>query len=190
VKYPKRIDIEGAVMDATVKARCLAGDKLSPEVFLRLFSREMAKFIANNYRRRRKGVAACLLACLMAGGAWADDAVVKERMVNAIIGEAEGESQQGKLAVACAIINRTALFGSFDKAMRGVYGERSPRVLQRKYSGTTFVNAVRAYEDALNVGTCDFIDGATHWEGTAFKKPYWADKMTETATVGNQVFYK
>ena len=121
--------------------------------------------------------------------AMASDDLVKIRMVNAIIGEAEGEPYRGKLAVACAIINRTQLFGDFDKAMRGVYGEKSNRVINRLYSSKTFVNAVRAYEESLDVGTCAFIDGATHWEGTAFETPYWATGMTITATIGNQRFY-
>jgi len=121
--------------------------------------------------------------------AMASDDLVKIRMVNAIIGEAEGEPYKGKLAVACSIINRTSLFGSFDKAMRGVYGERSKRVINRLYSSKTFVDAVRAYEEALDVGTCDFVGGATHWEGTAFKTPYWAKNMRLVATIGNQRFY-
>lgn len=122
--------------------------------------------------------------------AMANDDIVKERIVNAVIGEAEGEPYKGKLGVACAIINRVQTHGSFDKAMRGVYGEKSPRVINRKYSSKTFVDAVRAYEESLNVGTCDFIDGADHWEGTSFQTPAWAKSMVVTATIGNQRFFR
>lgn len=118
------------------------------------------------------------------------DDVVKERIVNAIIGEAEGEPYKGKLAVACAIQNRVQKFGSFDKAMKGVYGEKAPRVKGRKYSAKVFVDAVRAYEESLDVGTCDFIDGADHWEGSAFKTPGWAQKMELVVVIGRQRFYK
>jgi hypothetical protein len=118
------------------------------------------------------------------------DDIVKIRMVNAIIGEAEGEPYKGKLAISCAILNRVQTFGSFDAAMRGVYGEKAFRVRHRLYSSHIFVEAVRAYEESLNVGTCDFIGGADHWEGTAFKTPYWAKNMILTVTVGRQRFYR
>jgi hypothetical protein len=127
--------------------------------------------------------------CPQASAAGNDD-LVKMRIVYSIIGEAEGEPYQGKLAIACAIINRTSKFGSLDKALKGVYGERSPRVLQRKYSSKVLVDAIRAYEESLNVGVCDFVDGATHWEGTAFKTPYWAKDMILVTTIANQRFYK
>ena len=138
-----------------------------------------------------RGICLIVLSIIWVCPAWAGgDDVVKERMVNAVIGEAEGEPYEGKLAVACAIINRVGLFGDFDKAMRGVYGERSNRVINRLYSSKVFVETVMAYEEALNIGTCDFIDGATHWEGTAFPTPYWAKEMVLTATIGNQRFYR
>jgi hypothetical protein len=34
------------------------------------------------------------------------------------------------------------------------------------------------------------VHGATHWEGTAFKKPYWVKGMLLVATIGNQNFYR
>lgn len=100
----------------------------------------------------------------------------------AIIGEAEGESYQGKLAVAYAIINRGNL--------QGVYGLNAPRVKGRKYSDKTYKEALKAYKQALNNPSKDITHGATHWEGTAFKTPYWAKSMTETVTIGKQRFYK
>ena len=122
--------------------------------------------------------------------AHADDGTIKIRVVNAIIGEAEGEPYKGKLAIACAIQNRVQTLGSFDKAMRGVYGERSPRVKNRLYSSKVFVDAVRAFEESLDVGSCDFIDGADHWEGTAFPTPRWSSNMIQTITIGHQRFFK
>ncbi len=121
---------------------------------------------------------------------FANDDIIKIRTVNAIIGEAEGETYKGKLGVACAIINRVGTHGSFDKAMSGVYGEKSKRVTEHKYSNNVFVDAVRAYEESLEVGSCDFIDGADHWEGVSFNKPSWSKDMIMTARVGKQIFYK
>ena len=118
------------------------------------------------------------------------DDIVKMRIVYSVIGEAEGETFLGKKAVACAILNRVSKYGSLDKALKGVYGEHSPRVRNRMYSSKVLVDAVRAYEESLEVGSCDFIDGAYAWEGTAFKTPYWVKNMTLVATIGRQNFYK
>lgn len=99
--------------------------------------------------------------------------------VNAIIGEAEGEGYQGMLGVACAIRNRHTL--------HGVYGLHAKRVIQHKYSVMTYNLAVKAwYESALH----DVTNGAQYWEGTKFKKPYWAYSMRETVKIGNQIFYR
>jgi spore germination cell wall hydrolase CwlJ-like protein len=103
----------------------------------------------------------------------------RERVINAIIGEAEGEGYQGMLAVACAIRNRGTL--------KGVYGEHSKRVKEHLYSEKTYRMAVKALEMALK---CDITNGATHWEGTAFKVPSWAKRMQITVVIGRQRFYK
>jgi hypothetical protein len=126
-------------------------------------------------------ITALVLVCAMGGVAMAGN-MPKERVVNAIIGEAEGEPYQGKLAVACSIRNRGTL--------KGVYGEKSPRVKQHRYSPKVFVDAVRAYEESANPDNCSFIDGAQYWEGTKFPVPYWAKDMKITAVIGHQRFYK
>jgi hypothetical protein len=109
-------------------------------------------------------------------------AIPKTRAVNAIIGEAEGEGYKGMLAVACAIRNRGTL--------KGVYGEKSKRVREHLYGAKIFVQSVRAWEESAYPINCQFIDGATHWEGTAFPTPKWAEYMKQTAVVGNQRFYR
>lgn len=124
---------------------------------------------------------AFLILLLMCSVAWAGE-LPKWRVVYAIIGEAEGEPYKGKLAVACAIQNRGTL--------KGVYGEKAPRVKQRKYSSKVLVSAIQAYEESLHPENCTFIDGADHWEGTAFPEPYWAKSMEVTAVIGNQRFYR
>jgi hypothetical protein len=109
--------------------------------------------------------------------------------VNAIIGEAEGESYRGKLAVACAIRNRGSVAGI---CSIGMCSDRkvSRRLTEHLYPKWVFVDAVRAYEESAHADACTFIGGADHWEGTAFKIPSWAKKMTVTVVIGNQRFYK
>lgn len=105
-----------------------------------------------------------------------------DRAINAIIGESEGEPFRGKLAVACAIRNRGTL--------KGVYGERAPRVLSKKYSASILKDATLAWDKSGNKDACSFIGGASFWEGMAFPAPSWAKNMTVTATIGRQRFYK
>jgi spore germination cell wall hydrolase CwlJ-like protein len=109
--------------------------------------------------------------------------LTKIRMVNAIIGEAEGEGYEGMLAVACAIRNRGTL--------NGVYGEKSRRMLEHQYRAKTFVLAVRAYEESAKR---DIVDGADVW-GTKsdveiFKKTEWFKKYKLVKHIGNHYFYK
>ena len=127
-------------------------------------------------------IAASVIVFVMNGTSLASDDLVKDRMVNACIGEAEGEPYRGKLAVMCAIINRGGL--------HGVYGEKAKRVVNKLYPESAKESCTAAYYEALDVGTCDFIGGADHWEGTAFPEPSWAKDMIVTATIANQKFYK
>lgn len=100
-------------------------------------------------------------------------------IIECIIGEAEGEGYDGMLAVAEAIRNRGTL--------RGVYGCKAKRVVNKMYSTAIYKTANKAWHDSAHTNT---VAGATHWEGTAFKTPYWAKDMIITATIRNQRFYK
>lgn len=124
------------------------------------------------------------------------DSIPESRAVNAIIGEAENQGTQGMLAVACGIYNRGTL--------RGVYGEKAPRVVGKKYSKETYTAAARAWDIASNpqeymslneygapITACEFLGGADHWENiNAFGKPAWANKMIETYRYKDHVFYR
>jgi hypothetical protein len=134
-------------------------------------------------------IIACIMAILILSLAYAPKANAetipdskKIRMINAIIGEAEGEGYKGMLAVSCAIRNRGTL--------KGVYGEHAPRVKNHKYSQKTFVLAVKAYEESKDPIVCGFIGGANHWEGTSFSTPAWSKRMKTTAVIGKQRFFK
>lgn len=100
--------------------------------------------------------------------------------VYCVIGEAEGEGETGMEAVAESIRNRGSI--------KGVYGCSAPRVRKQLYSARILRQAEQAWEKSAGDGDITF--GATHWEGTAFKTPYWAKDMIVTATIGNQRFYK
>ena len=108
--------------------------------------------------------------------------IERSRAISAIIGEAEGEPYKGKLAVACAIRNRGTL--------KGVYGEKAPRVTKKLYSPKIKAEAEKAWDESEELLACQFIDGADHWEGASFKTPSWAGNMKQTARVGNQIFYR
>lgn len=104
-------------------------------------------------------------------------------MVKAVIGEAEGEPDNGQEAVACAIHNRGTL--------TGVYGLHAPRVRKHQYSRAAYENAVVAVWMAEDQEYCEgLIHGAQFWEGKAFPVPYWAKSMTLTAVIGNQRFFR
>ena len=101
-------------------------------------------------------------------------AITNAECTQAVMGEARGESYEGKVALAEALYRRGTL--------KGVYGYKvkvnEPRRIWKQA------------EDACIEGrTSNTVPGATHWEGTAFKTPYWAASMKEVKVVGNQRFY-
>lgn len=110
--------------------------------------------------------------------------IPRDQAVKAIIGEAENQGFQGMLDVACGIKARNTL--------KGVYGLRSRRVRNHKYSSATLNQANLAWSLAVNDShNCEFLGGATHWENIgAFGKPKWANSMVETYRYRDHVFYK
>lgn len=97
--------------------------------------------------------------------------------IRAIVGEAEGESYVGKVAIAEAIRNRGTL--------KGVYGVNSLRLA--KSPKWVWKDAEKAWRESAHT---NLVNGADHWESTDFKVPSWAKKMTKTATIGKHVFYR
>jgi hypothetical protein len=132
-------------------------------------------------------VAVCLLGALFLMVVFSRvshaDTISPTDEIKAIIGEAEGEPQEGKEAVACAIHYRGNL--------AGVYGLHAPRVKKHLYSRQTWDNAVLAVYMAQDQEYCEgLIHGAQYWEGTAFPMPYWTQGMIVTAHIGHQIFFK
>jgi hypothetical protein len=106
--------------------------------------------------------------------------IPEDRAVKAIIGEAENQGYTGMLAVACAIRNRGTL--------KGVYGEKAPRVVQKKYSQKIYDLAKKAWRESLN---SDITNGGDHWENvTAFGVPSWAKNMKLVYQHKDHNFYR
>jgi len=115
--------------------------------------------------------------------------LTEANMVRAILGEAEGEPYTGKVALAYALKNRGT--------MSGVYGHKAISTRlggyyrgDRKLKPSVVKEAQKALEWANSHPELDTTSGATHWEGTAFKTPYWAHSMVKTVVIGHQAFYK
>lgn len=98
-----------------------------------------------------------LLFIVMVSGCAHAKEIPKEIAVYCIIGEAEGEGDDGMMAVAMALRNRGTT--------KGVYGCTSKRVKERLYSSETLVQAVKAWEESrgLNCTWADETQCANSW---------------------------
>ena len=101
-------------------------------------------------------------------------------IIVAMIGEAEGESFEGKVAVACAILNRGTL--------KGVYGLHAKRAVRTPRLSKLYLTCLEALREAKKH---DITKGSTNWENVnAFGQPYWASSMIKTVKIGNHQFYR
>lgn len=123
-----------------------------------------------------KRIVLILLGLLVTINAYAQT-INDNEAIKAILGEARGEGFDGMYAVACAIRNRGTL--------RGVYGLKAS---MGSIDAKTRQIASKAWY--LSKDGEDVTKGASFWEGTKFKKPYWARNMVRTVRVGHQEFYK
>jgi len=105
-------------------------------------------------------------------------AMDSERAVQAVIGEAAGQTFAEKLAVACALRNRGTL--------AGVRGIRNQRMIQSE-PPRIWIDAREAWAQSA---TNDVTHGATHWESDQFPAPAWSRGMTLTAHIGKFKFFK
>lgn len=108
-------------------------------------------------------------------------------VILSIIGEAEGESQTGKNAIACVIHNRGSL--------TGVYGLNSYRVKNRLYSKNTYKNAVYAWKSAQDEEYCQALIGnSTGWGNDndieIFKTKRWWKNCIIVKHIGHHWFYE
>lgn len=107
--------------------------------------------------------------------AWGEPLFNDENCIRACMGEARGEGFQGLLAVSCALRNRGTL--------KGVYG------FNAKFKEPEYVwnMARKAWKESKYK---DVTNGATHWESTNFKVPYWAKDMSVSYRYKKHIFYK
>lgn len=109
--------------------------------------------------------------------------IPEPRAINALIGECEQGNYLGMLAIAGAIRNRGHL--------NGVYGEKSPRVVKKKYNQKTLQLAKQAWKDSASN---DITKGADHWASKTIDKN-WELKMIKNGYIKTyedkwHVFYK
>lgn len=128
-----------------------------------------------------------LISCQPAVHALEDSLAVK-----CILGEAEGESLEGMTAVGEAMRNRIAKMGE-SGALRGVYGCKAVSERGGVYRrGARIIpdyavkRAIKAWEAS---GVSNLVGGASFWESTDFKRPYWAKNMVKTATIGKHEYF-
>ena len=106
-----------------------------------------------------------------------------QEAILAIIGEAEGESMTGKIAVAEVIRKRNSL--------KGVYGARAPRVINHRYSQSAFQEAQKAWELSENTS---YSQGADGWGSSQdvqiFKHSSWFKNCYIITKIGAHYFWK
>ena len=102
-------------------------------------------------------------------------AITDAEGIQCIMGEARNQPYSCQVAIGEALRNRGTT--------QGVYGCKvaviEPQRVWRK--------AERAWAESK---TSKLVNGSSFWESSDFKKPYWANSMTETARVGKHIFYR
>jgi len=131
-------------------------------------------------------VGLALMICLAAScqQAWADE-IPEDIAIQCILGEARGEyAEHGYpafIAIADALRNRGTVVG--------VYGCKVDMGKERQFlANKGYYRAAR--QAWLESKTANVVKGASHWESTDFKTPYWAKDMVVTYQVGKHKFYR
>jgi len=111
----------------------------------------------------------------------------QQTAVKCVLGEYESGSLTEMTATAEALLNRGTT--------KGVYGCNAVSELKGVYTRKGRVipsYAVKRAVRAVKMGyTSNLTNKATHWEAIGtFKRPYWADRLTETAKVGQHTYFR
>ena len=123
------------------------------------------------------GLAVAIVFLVASCGVVHASVIKDEDAIKAIVGEGASEGLDGMRAIASVIRNRGSL--------RGIYGLHARHV--KTEPAWVFKMAKTAWEDSERY---DFSGGATHFEGVAFKKPYWVKDMVFIKRVANTNYYK
>lgn len=120
-------------------------------------------------------------------------AIDEQQAVKCLLGEYESGTLTELTATAEAMRNRIASMGE-SKALKGVYGCKAVseyggvyRRGKRIIPSYAVNRAVRAWEASK---TSNLVRGASSWESTDFKRPYWAKSMVKTATIGKHEYFR
>ena len=114
-------------------------------------------------------------------------------------GEARGETQAGREAVAAVIVNRAArrkmtiasvcLF-PLQFSCWNLKDPNRGRLIAVTDSDGVFAECLAIAEMAVLGALDDATDGADHYFNPALVRPAWAAAMTKTASIGHHDFYR
>lgn len=146
-----------------------------------------------DYERLKHATKVCLMACgmlifwlilafLLTRPAYSAQ-IPEDKAILAIIGEAESEPWEGKVAVAETIRRRGSL--------KGIFGLNSVRVKQKKYTRALYDQCKRAWEASR---TTNYSKGALGWGNAAdvqiFKRSKWFRNCKIVKQIGKHYFWK
>ena len=110
-----------------------------------------------------------------------------DALTKVVYGEARGESDEGKKAVAWVVINRA------NKSGQSIQYEATKKSQFCCYSGTMDQDSKKKCEDiakdAINGNSSDPTGGATHFY-SGNKTPSWAKGKEPCSTIGGHKFFK
>lgn len=129
-----------------------------------------------------------------------NDEVLLARM---IFGEARGESEQGRIAVAYSAVNRLQNQRRFGRNLHEVILRRSQYTCFNqgnanriqlmdplRYDAARFRQCLQTARNVLGRRAADPTSGANHYFNPNHANPSWADRMILTARIGNHNFYR
>jgi spore germination cell wall hydrolase CwlJ-like protein len=121
-------------------------------------------------------------------------------LARTIYGEARGENQEGRIAVANVIINRANHGGWWGDSIKktclkpyqfSCWNAKDPnreKLLKVTIDDEDFRDCLEIAALAVNGDLMDNTKNATHYHTTA-TAPKWAETGTRVATIGNHIFY-
>ena len=124
-----------------------------------------------------------------------------EILARLLLGEAEGESELGKLGVACVVRNRV-YSNHFPNSYTEVclqhlqfscFNEGSNRIalmLHPERSSKAYEQCKRIAKSVIMDSALDITGGADHYLNEKYANPSWKYKMIKTCKIGNHTFYR
>lgn len=129
-----------------------------------------------------------------------------DTLARTIYGEARGENDDGKQAIANVVMNRVAFYdehehfglGSVASACKAPYqfscwNQNDPNcevISSITSDDSVFAQCQQIAEDAINGLLDDLTNGATYYYVTGSPEPKWAIGHTPCAIIGHHQFYK